>query len=98
MQEILLLGIFLERQEKLADVVGFGVDDGREALENEDRSSIIVQSVLLHRLHADRHERLQFGLGAYNGWVSGMEVSGLMGGSDKRWVRGGMVKDFGRSF
>ena len=64
LKEIFLLGIFLQRQEELANVIGFGIDDGGEAFEDEDRSSIIIQSVLLHRLNANRHERLQLRLRA----------------------------------
>ena len=66
MEKVFLLGIFFQGEKELSDVVGLRVDDGGEPFEDEDGSAVIVQSVLLNRLHANRHERLQFGLGAWS--------------------------------
>ena len=58
LKKVFLLGIFFQGEKELSDVVGLGVDDGGEPFEDEDGSAVIVQSVLLNRLHANRHERL----------------------------------------
>ena len=68
LEEIFLLRIFLERQKELSDVVCLRINDGRETFKDEDGSSIIIQSVLLNRIHANRHEGFQFWFRAWVLW------------------------------